>query len=105
MPSSVLPNPEVSVNPPVLLYSFDVVVRFGEGDVFGEDVGVVSAGRGPGVYVAVAGVVAGQGSVGGAVAFEAFAEIEGAELDILFGLVQVFLVGVLIAQRAGNLYG
>ena len=82
------------------MYSFDVVVRLGECDVLGEDVGVVAAGEGPGVDVAVAGVVGGEGAGDLAVAFEALGEVPGAELDVLPWMEQVLLAEVSDAQGA-----
>src|SRR5712692_2800539 len=100
--SSSTGNPDVPINPPVKLYSFDVVVRFGKGHVLDEDVGVVAAGGRPVVDVAVAGVVRGQGAIDRAVALQALGEVEAAELDVLFGVIQVFLAEVLDAQGAGD---
>src|SRR5205814_4553345 len=93
-------RPEIAVDPPVRLDLLDVVVGFLERDVFGEDVRVGSTWSGPAVYVAVTGVVAGQGPGDLDIAFQALAEIVRAELDVFFGLIQVFLLEVRDLQRA-----
>src|SRR5437588_10152834 len=90
--SSASTGPDVPVDPPVHLDLFDIVVRFGERDELGEDVRVVAAGGGPVVDVAVAGVVGGQGAIDRAVALQALGKVEAAELNILFGVIQVILV-------------
>src|SRR5229473_3072600 len=77
--SSGSSKPDVPVNPPVQLDLLDVVVRFGEWDVLGEDVGIVAAGGSPVVDVAVAGVVRGQGAIDRAVALQALGKVEAAE--------------------------
>src|SRR6266853_2342 len=99
------PSPDVAVDPVVAEDLFHVVVGFGERDVLGEDVRVVSTGESPVVDVAVARVVGRQGTVDRAVALQAGGQVVRAELDALFGMKQVGLVEVLQPQRGGYLGG